>query len=58
PTAHLDLSCTDPTAIRPWHESLGATFVSQGRHWLVMHDPTGTPYCLTGRDPVTGRVPA
>ncbi|CAM5627814.1 hypothetical protein SALBM135S_05791 [Streptomyces alboniger] len=56
--AHLDLSCTDPEAVRARHESLGATFVSRGTHWLVMRDPAGGTYCLTGRDPDTGRVPS
>ncbi|MEV0124854.1 VOC family protein [Streptomyces sp. NPDC050703] len=54
--AHLDLSCADPDAVRAWHQGLGATFVSRGAHWLVMRDPAGGVYCLTGRDPRTGRV--
>ncbi|WP_280265814.1 VOC family protein [Nocardia wallacei] len=56
-TAHLDVACADVDATAAWHESLGARRVSRGAHWMVMNDPTGGPYCLTGRDPHTGRVP-
>lgn len=56
--AHLDLSCSDIEATRTWHEKLGATFVSRGARWTVMRDPAGGTYCLTGRDPVTGGLPA
>ncbi|MGW1800501.1 VOC family protein [Streptomyces sp. NPDC001984] len=56
-SAHLDLACTDIEATRARHETLGATLVSRGPHWLVMHDPTGGTYCLTGRDPETGSLP-
>ncbi|MEV0253837.1 VOC family protein [Streptomyces sp. NPDC050732] len=49
--AHLDLACSDPDAVRAWHESHGAVFVSRGANWLVMRDPAGGTYCLTGRDP-------
>ncbi|MFF3641270.1 VOC family protein [Streptomyces sp. NPDC002564] len=55
-TAHLDLACTDPSATRAGHERHGATFVAPGADWLVMRDPAGGIYCLTGRDPVSGRV--
>ncbi len=58
PTAHLDLACADVDATAAWHESLGARRISRGAHWMVMNDPTGGVYCLTGRDPHTGRVPA
>ena len=27
-------------------------------HWITMADPAGHLYCLTGRDPQTGRLPA
>jgi hypothetical protein len=57
-TAHLDLACTDPAAIRALHERHGARFVAEGKTWLVMRDPAGGVYCLTGRDPQTGRLPA
>ncbi|MEU5900009.1 MULTISPECIES: VOC family protein [Streptomyces] len=55
--AHLDLACSSPDAVRARHETLGATYVSRGANWLVMRDPAGVPYCLTGRDPGTGGLP-
>jgi predicted enzyme related to lactoylglutathione lyase len=55
-SAHLDLACTDRWATREAHEQLGATFVAEHGHWLVMRDPAGGIYCLTARDPQTGRL--
>lgn len=57
-SAHLDLACADIAATRARHEELGAAFVAQGAHWTVMRDPAGGVYCLTGRDPETGGLPA
>lgn len=56
--AHIDLACSDPQAVREVHEELGAQLVARGKSWLVMRDPAGGIYCLTGRDPHTGRLPA
>ncbi|GLW25993.1 VOC family protein [Microbispora triticiradicis] len=56
-TAHVDLACADPEAARVRHEQHGAAFVARGRHWIVMRDPAGGVYCLTGRDPETGSLP-
>ncbi|MBF6176728.1 VOC family protein [Nocardia blacklockiae] len=56
-TAHLDLACADIEATAAWHETLGARRIAWGAQWLVMRDPTGNRYCLTARDPHTGRVP-
>ncbi|WP_328873782.1 VOC family protein [Streptomyces sp. NBC_00287] len=56
--AHLDLACADIDAARTAHEQLGATLVYSGAHWRVMRDPAGGTYCLTGRDPQTGGLPA
>ncbi|MEV6772411.1 VOC family protein [Nocardia sp. NPDC051030] len=50
-SAHVDLACTDIEATAVWHEKLGARRLERGRHWLVMADPAGQPYCLTGRQP-------
>ncbi|UGT42542.1 VOC family protein [Nocardia yamanashiensis] len=50
-SAHVDLACTDIEATGAWHEKLGARQVQRGRHWLVMADPAGQAYCLTGREP-------
>ncbi|MCD9873885.1 VOC family protein [Streptomyces guryensis] len=57
-SAHLDLACTDIDATRAAHERLGAQPVARGTHWTVMRDPAGGTYCLTGRDPETGGLPA
>jgi hypothetical protein len=56
--AHLDMACSDIEATHAWHEKLGAVFVSRGARWAVMRDPAGGTYCLTGRDPATGSLPA
>lgn len=54
-TAHLDLACDDVEAAAADHERLGARV--QGRHeqWITLTDPSGVRYCLTRRDPDTGR---
>jgi predicted enzyme related to lactoylglutathione lyase len=54
--AHLDFACADSAATRTTHERLGATHVADHPHWTVMRDPTGAPYCLTARDPETGKL--
>ncbi|MFG2942082.1 VOC family protein [Streptomyces sp. NPDC048282] len=56
--AHLDLACADIAATRARHEELGAVHLADGRRWAVMRDPAGGVYCLTGRDPETGGLPA
>ncbi|MEV0318017.1 VOC family protein [Streptomyces sp. NPDC050658] len=58
PGAHLDFSCSDLEADRVRHESHGAETVSRGPHWIVMRDPAGGTYCLTIRNPDTGRLRA
>ncbi|MCO8276291.1 hypothetical protein M1L60_37505 [Actinoplanes sp. TRM 88003] len=50
-SVHLDVSCSDLPAARPWHESLGATFVGEWPHWTTFRDPAGGTYCLTKGDP-------
>ncbi|WAZ24068.1 VOC family protein [Streptomyces cinnabarinus] len=57
-SAHLDLACADIDATGAEHERLGATPVHRGAHWRVLRDPAGGLYCLTGRDPETGGLPA
>ncbi|GAA4884306.1 VOC family protein [Kitasatospora terrestris] len=54
--AHLDLACADRRATRAAHERLGAEFVAEHSHWIVMRDPAGGTYCLTARDPLTGSL--
>ncbi|MEW5354957.1 VOC family protein [Streptomyces sp. 16-176A] len=56
--AHLDLACADIAATRADHERLGAAHVADHPHWTVLRDPAGGLYCLTGRDPETGGLPA
>ncbi|MBF6147312.1 VOC family protein [Nocardia nova] len=56
PGAHIDIACADAEAVAAWHESLGARRVRRGAQWLVMDDPVGGVYCLTERDPLTGKV--
>lgn len=55
-SAHLDLACSDIDAVVAWHRELGAQRVGGGRAWAVMLDPVGGVYCLTSRDPRTGRA--
>lgn len=50
-SAHPDIACTDIEATAAWHEQLGARRVEIGKHWIVMADPAGQSYCLTGRLP-------
>jgi len=55
-SGHLDLACSDRTLVRAWHEKNGATVVAEYPLWTVMRDPAGGVYCLTPRDPSTGRL--
>jgi catechol 2,3-dioxygenase-like lactoylglutathione lyase family enzyme len=55
-SAHVDLACSDIEAARSWHEQCGARVVGRWPHWIVMKDPAGGAYCLTARDPETGRL--
>ncbi|WP_228809070.1 VOC family protein [Nocardia otitidiscaviarum] len=50
-SAHVDLASSDTEAIATWHESLGARRLGIGKEWIVMADPSGQPYCVTGRSP-------
>ncbi|WP_166352697.1 VOC family protein [Phytoactinopolyspora limicola] len=56
--AHLDLACDDTAATAIAHERLGARREGTHEHWIAMRDPAGVPYCLTRRDPDTGRLPS
>jgi hypothetical protein len=55
-SAHVDLACSDLEPTRSWHEQFGARVVGRRPHWIVMKDPGGGTYCLTARDPQTGRL--
>ncbi|MEZ0066015.1 hypothetical protein ABIA32_002024 [Streptacidiphilus sp. MAP12-20] len=54
--ARLDFACADRWAARTAHEKLGASFVAEYPHWIVMRDPAAGLYCLTARDPHTGTL--
>jgi hypothetical protein len=56
-SAHLDLACDDVAAERARHEALGAGFVREMPDWTTLRDPAGLSYCITRRDPGTGRLP-
>lgn len=54
--AHLDFAVRDRHEQVRGHERLGARRVEDLDHWTVMQAPSGHTYCLTDRDPSTGRV--
>lgn len=53
-TAHLDLACSHRAAETERHLALGAVVVAEHAHWTVLRAPSGSAYCLTDRDPVSG----
>lgn len=57
-TAHLDLGTTDRGAEVARHLALGAVAEPDEEFWTVLVDPTGRRYCVTTRDPATGRLTA
>jgi len=54
--AHLDLATVDREADTARHVRLGATVRDAHSFWTVLTAPGGQVYCLTDRDPATGRV--
>lgn len=54
--AHLDLATGDRQQSISRHLTLGAHVLSTHAEWTVMTSPGGLTYCLTDRDPHTGRV--
>jgi len=51
-SAHLDIAAgEDREAIARQHEALGATRIATFDRWIVMRDPLGLEYCVTGRSP-------
>lgn len=50
-SAHLDFACSDVEDAVGLHERAGARIVARHSGWVVLADPTGAPYCLTGRKP-------
>jgi Glyoxalase-like domain len=55
-TGHVDFACAEPARLAPRHVGSGARIVAPLSHWVTMADPTGRPYCLTMRDPLTGKL--
>lgn len=55
-SCHLDLACDDVAGTVNEHRQRGATVLQRHEHWTVMTDPSGTAYCLTARQPATGRL--
>ena len=49
--AHLDLGADDREAEVARLEALGAQRVSDGSGWVVMRDPVGQVFCVTGQAP-------
>lgn len=56
--AHLDLGTDDRPAEVARHLALGAELLTAEEFWSVLRDPTGLVYCVTDRDPATGRLVA
>lgn len=58
-TAHLDLAAGGPDrqVVVAEHTELGARVLREAVRWTVLRDPAGSVYCLTDRDPATGRLP-
>jgi hypothetical protein len=54
--AHLDLASTHPEDEVKRHEDWGAVVVEHRPHWTVMADPVGRRYCITHRNPRTGKL--
>lgn len=57
-TAHLDLGTNDRAAEVTRHLSLRAEQLVSEQFWATMQDPAGLVYCITDRDPATGRLVA
>lgn len=54
--AHVDLAVADRGGETPRHVELGAEVLMVHPWWTVLRAPDGHVYCLTDRDPATGRV--
>ena len=51
-SAHLDIAAGDGREqVAAQHESFGAERVATFERWIVMRDPIGLAYCITGREP-------
>ena len=54
--AHPDLATSDRQSDAVRHVALGARVRAEHDHWTVLEAPGGQVYCLTDRDPATGRA--
>lgn len=55
-TGHIDFACADPGRLAQRHVASGAQITAPFTYGVTMADPVGRPYCLTMRDPVTGKL--
>lgn len=55
--AHIDIASTAVGQLVSEHQAHGATVTAIYDHWTAMKDPSGMPYCVTSRDPITGQLP-
>jgi glyoxalase superfamily protein len=56
-TGHVDFACASRELLAARHAASGGRILSATNHWTTMTDPAGRLYCLTGRDPESGRLP-
>lgn len=54
---HLDLASEDRDAEVARHVKLGGRVLRRTEHWTTLLDPSGRAYCITVRNPVSGRLP-
>ena len=54
--AHIDFACADRDRLAERHAASGAQILTRFSNWTAMADPTGRRYCLTMRDPATGKL--
>ena len=49
--AHIDLGADDVEAEAARLVGLGAEYLGPGRGWIVLRDPVGMIFCVTGNHP-------
>jgi hypothetical protein len=57
-TGHVDFGCQDRHRLAELHVAAGARVTATFPHWITLSDPAGRPYCLTARNPLTGKLRA
>jgi hypothetical protein len=55
-TGHLDIATEHREELAPLHERAGARIVRRETFWITLTDPAAQAYCLTPRDPATGKL--